>query len=98
MADVVKNQGMTRSRRKGAISTRLWGVVIYGGVLAWCLLQLPTAATFVVPAVAAGLILHVVRAKPILAALAFIVIVVVAPALFWPSMLTDAMDGVSSFF
>ncbi len=82
----------TRSRRRQAAQTRLWGLAIYGGIVAWCLLQLPTAAAFVVPAAAVAAVLHVVRGRLFVAALVFLVIVVVAPALFWPSMMTDVMD------
>lgn len=94
--DVVANQRTGRSRGNRRVLTRLWGVPIYGGILAWCLLQLPTAAVFVVPAVVVGVVLHVLRGRPVLGALAFLVIVVVAPALFWPSIATDAFDGLTS--
>lgn len=94
--DVVDNQRTGRSRTNRQVLTRLWGIPIYGGILAWCLLQLPTAAVFVVPAVVVGAVLHVLRGRPYLGALAFLVIVVVAPALFWPSIATDAFDGLTS--
>lgn len=96
--DVVDNQRGARSRSNHRVLTRLWGIPIYGGILAWCLLQLPTAAVFVVPAVVVGLVLHVLRGRPYLAALAFLVIVVVAPALFWPSIATEALDELTSRF
>lgn len=94
--DVVANQRTGRSRDNRRVLTRLWGIPLYGGILAWCLLQLPTAAVFVVPAVVVGVVLHVLRGRPVLGALAFLVIVVVAPALFWPSIATDAFDGLTS--
>ncbi|HEY1133073.1 MAG TPA: hypothetical protein VGE77_00720 [Nocardioides sp.] len=95
--DVVQNQRTRRSRSSRRVATRLWGVPIYGGILAWCLLALPTAAVFVVPAVVVGAVLHVLRGRPIVGGLAFVTVVVVAPALFWPSIATDALDAVVSY-
>ena len=77
---------------------RLWGLVIYGGIVAWSLWQLPTAAVFVVPAAASAVVLHVIRRRPYVAAVVFLLIVVVAPALFWPSITTDVMNGLGSRF
>ncbi|GAB3086071.1 hypothetical protein [Nocardioides zeae] len=94
--DVVANQRPGGSRSNRRVLTRLWGIPIYGGIFAWCLLQLPTAAVFVVPAVVAGFTLHVLRGRPYTGALVFLVIVVVAPALFWPSIATEAFDGLTS--
>ncbi|MFW6774343.1 hypothetical protein ACOACO_08665 [Nocardioides sp. CPCC 205120] len=95
---MTSNQSLARPRwsRLARVRTRLWGLLVYGGVLAWCLVQLPTAAVFVVPAVAVGAVLHVVRGRPILGATVFLVILVVAPSLFWPSMLTDVMNSLGS--
>ncbi|MDF9716091.1 hypothetical protein INN71_03065 [Nocardioides sp. ChNu-153] len=95
---MTRNQSLARPRwsRRARVQTRLWGLLVYGGILAWCLVQLPTAAVFVVPAVAVGAVLHVVRGRPVLGALLFLVILVVAPSLFWQSMLTDTMDSLGS--
>ena len=97
-ADVVRHQRVLRSGRREAVQTRLWGLFIYGGIVAWCLLQLPTAAVFVVPAAVAAAVLHVVRGRPYVGGVLFLVVVVVAPAMFWPSMATDVMDDLGSLF
>ncbi|MBU1801862.1 MAG: hypothetical protein KKA97_06425 [Actinobacteria bacterium] len=73
-------------------------MVIYGGIVVWSLWQLPTSAVFVVPAAVAAVVLHVVRGRPYVAAVVFLLIVVVAPALFWPSMTTDVIDDLGSRF
>lgn len=96
--DVVRHQDSARSPRRRAITTRLWGLLIYAGIVAWCLVQLPTAAAFVVPAAVVGAVLHVVRGRVLVGGLVFAAIAVVAPALFWPSMVTDMLDGVGARF
>lgn len=98
IGDVSKHQTKQRSRRSRALTTRAWGAVIYGGIVAWCLLQLPSAAVFVLPAAAVAVVLHTIRAKPAIAAVAFIGIVVIAPALFWPSMLSGIVNDLGTSF
>ncbi|GAA5143903.1 hypothetical protein GCM10023340_10400 [Nocardioides marinquilinus] len=86
-------------RRRGAdLRIRLVGLVAYPALVAWCLWQLPTAATFVVPAAFVGWVLHVVRGRPVVGALVFMVVVALAPLLFWTAMATDLMDDVGSLF
>ena len=58
IGDVSKHHTKQRSRRSRALTTRAWGAVIYGGIVAWCLLQLPSAAVFVLPAAAVAVVLH----------------------------------------
>lgn len=77
---------------------RLVGLVLYAAVVAWCAYQLPTSLAFVVPgAVLGGGVLHVWKGRPWLGLLVFTIIVVVVPALLWPSMATgtfaDLTDG-----
>ncbi len=96
IADVRGGQRSERTRRGASWQTRLWGLAIYAGIVAWCLLQLPSAAAFVVPGAVVGVVLHAVRGRPLTGAAAFIVIVAVAPALLWPSMATEIMDSFGS--
>ncbi len=98
IADVTRHQGGISSKGRTAVRTRLWGLVIYAGIVAWCLFQLPTAAAFVVPAAVAAGVLHVLRGRPFSGAMVFLVIVVVAPTLLWPSMATNVMDDLGSRF
>lgn len=81
-----------------AIRTRLSGVVLYCAAVAWCAYQLPATLPFVVPgAVLGGGILHVWKGRPWVGLAVFATIVVVVPALLWPSMMTgvfsDFTDG-----
>jgi hypothetical protein len=74
-------------------------VILYGAVVAWCALQLPTAFPFVVPgAVLGGGILHVWKARPWLGLAVFTIIVVLVPALLWPSMATGTFSDLTDGF
>ena len=97
MRDVVRHQ-RRRSGMGRALRTRLTGLVLYSGVVAWCAYQLPDSLAFVVPgAVLGGGVLHVWRGRPWSGLLVFAIIVVAVPMLLWPSMLTgtyaDLRDG-----
>jgi hypothetical protein len=71
------------------LGLRLWGLLLYGAVVAWCAYQLPASLPFVVPgAVLGGGILHVWKGRPWLGLIVFTVIVVAVPALLWPSLAT----------
>lgn len=98
IADVRRHQARPRSTTARRVRTRLWGVPIYGGIVVWCLLALPTAAVFVVPAAIVGAVLHVLLGRWISAALAFVVIVGAAPLLFTPAMLADMLDSAGQMF
>ncbi|MDT9594233.1 hypothetical protein RDV89_14210 [Nocardioides zeae] len=100
MRDVTRHQptgSERRSRVLRGVRRRLWGAAIYAGIVVWCLAQLPTAASFVVPGAAVGAALHVVLGRPIVAALAFVLIVVVAPFLLVPSMGADILDDLGTW-
>ncbi|WP_340539568.1 hypothetical protein [Nocardioides sp. GXZ039] len=71
-------------------------MLIYGAIGVWCVLLLPSAVTFVIPAAVAAGVIHVVRGRPYLAALVFLLIVIAAPLLFWPSISTDVLDDLGS--
>lgn len=60
--------------------------MLYAAAVAWCAWQLPATLPFVVPAAAAGLVLHGVRGRPWLGAIAFVVLVVALPAVLAPAL------------
>lgn len=81
-----------------AVWIRFTGALLYCGIVAWSWYQLPSSLPFVVPAaVLGGGVLHVWKGRPWLGLIAFAVVVVAVPALFWPSMATgvfsDLTDG-----
>lgn len=93
MRDVLRHQQAVRSAgvdRVHRLLGRVVALVIYAAVVAWCFYQLPGTLRFVVPGAVLGAYLHVVKGRPWLGLLAFSVVVVVVPALLWPSMLTDS--------
>jgi hypothetical protein len=102
MADVVKNQAsVQRPRRaKGRVAARarsaIFGLFAYAAVVLWCATQLPTSLLFVGPGAVAGVWLHVVKGRRVLGVLAFLVIVGLAPLLFWPSMLTGLFSNLTT--
>ncbi|QIX27950.1 hypothetical protein ncot_16160 [Nocardioides sp. JQ2195] len=66
-------------------------MAFYAAVVAWCALQMPASLTFVAPGALIGALIHVVKGRPWVGLGAFLLIVVVVPLLFWPSMLTGAV-------
>jgi hypothetical protein len=91
IGDVLKNQGLATQGRDKPLAMRLWGVLLYGAAVAWCAYALPTTLAFVVPGAGVAVVLHSLRGRPVLGLAAFVLIVVVVPALLWPSMLTGAL-------
>ena len=79
------------------IRVRLLGIALYSGIVAWAGIQIPTSLTFLVPAAVIAGYLHVIRGRPWIALLAFSTITVVAPLIFWPSLLTDALGRLTDF-
>ena len=78
------------------IRVRLFGAVLYCAVVAWCWYQLPTSLPFVVPGAAlGGGILHVWKGRPWIGLTVFAIIVVVVPALVWPSMATGLFSDLT---
>ncbi|WP_231249312.1 hypothetical protein [Nocardioides furvisabuli] len=102
IADVRREQPAARpaSRSRAwarAIGVRVVGLALYGAVVAWCAWQLPTTLPFVVPAAAAGVLLHGVRARPWLGLVAFAVLVVVLPFLMAPALGTGALSDLAEW-
>jgi hypothetical protein len=100
MRDVLRHASTTPASRAGtvieALRVRVFGVLLYGAVVAWCAYQLPDTVAFVVPgAVLGGGVLHVWKGRPWLGLLVFAIIVVIVPALLWPSVLTGALTDVT---
>lgn len=93
------DEGAPASRGKRiarAVWIRFTGALLYCGIVAWCAYQLPDTLPFVVPgAVLGGGVLHVWKGRPWLGLLAFAIVVVVVPALFWPSMATGAFSDLA---
>ena len=79
------------------MGTRVLGVALYAGIVAWCVWQLPATLPFVVPAAVAGLVLHGVRARPWSGLLAFAVLVVVLPFLLAPALGTGAFSDLADW-
>jgi hypothetical protein len=100
--DVRRHHGedrRTRARSWGrAIRVRLVGLLLYAAVAAWCAWQLPTSLPFAVPAAAAGLVLHGVKGRPWLGALAFVVLVVALPKLLFPALGVGTFSDFGSWF
>ena len=102
ISDVVKNQAEahrrsgSRGRLLGRLRSAIVGLVAYAAVTVWCATQLPTSLLFVAPAAVIGGWLHVVKGQRLLGLLAFIVVVVVMPMVFWPSMLTGLFADLTS--
>ena len=100
MRDVLRNASAAPASRASAViralQIRVSGLLIYGAVVAWCAYQLPDTVPFVVPgAVLGGGILHVWKGRPWVGLALFATIVVVVPALLWPSILTGAFSDLT---
>ena len=100
MEDVRRHAGSASASHAGAfiraLRVRVAGLLLYGAVVAWCAYQLPDTVPFVVPgAVLGGGIVHVWKGRPWLGLSVFAIIVVVVPALLWPSVLTGAFSDLT---
>lgn len=98
MRDVLRHQPPARSAPSAwirRVSARIAAVVLYAAVVAWCVFALPGTLRFVVPGAVLGAYLHAVKGRPWLGLLAFSLVVVIVPALLWPSMLTDSYADVT---
>ncbi|GAB3792889.1 hypothetical protein [Nocardioides ungokensis] len=100
MSDVLRHASTTPASRAStvirALQVRISGLLLYGAAVAWCAYQLPDTVPFVVPgAVLGGGILHVWKGRPWLGLAVFAIIVVVVPALLWPSVLTGAFSDLT---
>src|SRR3954447_2977653 len=100
MSDLVRHRGKIPATGAKAVvravQVRLAGIVLYCAAVAWCAYQLPDSLPFVVPgAVLGGGVLHVWKGRPWLGLVVFAVIVVLVPALLWPSLATGAFADVT---
>ena len=77
----------------GDRGTRLAGVAIYAAIAAAAWLLLPESLPFVLPAAAFGMAMHAGMLRPWLAFVGFLVLFVVVPVLFFPTMLTEAFSA-----
>jgi hypothetical protein len=75
--------------------SRLIGLVVYVGLAVWSWWFMPSAFLFVLPGAIVGAYMQTVRARPVLGAVLFVVIVVVVPALLWPAGLTGDFSELS---
>jgi hypothetical protein len=75
--------------------SRLVGVIVYGGLVAWSWYYMPSTFLFVLPGAIVGVYMQTVRARPLLGAVLFVMIVVVVPALVWPAGLTGDFTELS---
>lgn len=89
MRRVTGRHGATTEDR----GVRLAGVALYAVIVAVAWWLLPSAMPFVGPAAAFGVAMHAGGGRPWLGFAGFWVLLVVIPALFFPSMLTDAFGG-----
>jgi len=98
MKDVLAHQPKPTSwaahlrRVRSAITATL----VYAAIVAWCSWKLPDTLPFVVPGAALGVFLHALKGRPWLGALGASVIVIVLPAVFWPSMITGAFSDLAN--
>ncbi len=97
IGDVAANQ----PRETGAADRLRWlgrrviGLAIYAAAVTWCWMQLREAMVFVGPGAAVAAWLHVVKGRPWLGLVAFVIVVGLAPFLFWPALGTDIISDVS---
>ena len=80
---------------RGDRQVRLAGVVLYATVVALSWWLLPAGLPFVVPSAAFGMVMHAGGRRPWLGLAGFFVLLVVVPALFFPSLLGEAFSGLN---
>jgi hypothetical protein len=76
---------MTRDRQ-----VRLVGVALYAAIVGAAWWWQPEALPFVVPSAAFGMVMHAGMRRPWLGQAGFWVLLVVVPAVLFPSLLTEA--------
>ncbi len=92
----------SRISRRGLrrwIGVRVFGLLLYAGVVAWAWWQLPETLPFVI--LGAGLgggLLHVIKGRPWLGFAVFAVTVFVAPRLLWSAFGMGALSDLSDMF
>jgi hypothetical protein len=94
MKDILRYASAPQESKGRGAGSRLTGLVLYAGVVAWCAYRLPSALTFVVPAATLAAVLHAGKGRPWLGLATFALIAFLVPALFWPSMLTDTFSDI----
>lgn len=78
-----------------SIWSRFIGLVVYAGLVAWSWWFMPSVFLFVLPGALVGVYMQTVRARPVLGAVLFVLIVVIVPALLWPAGLTGDFSDLS---
>ena len=98
MKDVLAHQPRPVSwgARMRRLRSAIFALGVYAAAVTWCAFRLPDTLPFVVPGAAAGLFLHALKGRPWVGFMAAAVIVVVVPALLWPSMLTGAFSDLAN--
>jgi hypothetical protein len=77
------------------IWSRFIGFAVYAGLVAWSWVFMPSVFLFVLPGAIVGAYMQTVRARPVIGAVLFVLIVVVVPALLWPAGLTGDFSDLS---
>ena len=75
--------------------SRLIGLIVYAGIVAWSWFFMPAVFLFVLPGAIVGAYMQMVRARPVFGAALFVLIVVVIPALLWPAGITGDFSELS---
>jgi len=75
--------------------SRFIGLVVYAGLVAWSWVFMPSVFLFVLPGAIVGAYMQTLRARPVLGAVLFVLIVVIVPALLWPAGLTGDFSNLS---
>lgn len=75
--------------------SRFIGLVVYAGIVAWSWVFMPSVFLFVLPGALIGAYMQTVRARPLIGAALFVLIVVVVPALLLPAGLTGDFSELS---
>jgi hypothetical protein len=78
---------------RGDREVRLAGVALYVAIVAVAWWMLPAALPFVVPSAAFGIVMHAGRRRPWLGLAGFWLLLVVVPAVLFPSLLSQAFSG-----
>jgi hypothetical protein len=79
----------------GDREVRLAGVALYAAIAAVAWWLLPATLPFVLPSAGFGMVMHAGRRRPWLGLAGFWVLLVLVPALFFPSLLSEAFSGLT---
>ena len=100
LAEIARHRSAHRRRWSEpwgrGVWSRLLGVIVYAGVVAWSWYLMPSVFLFVLPGAIVGAYTQTLRARPLLGAVLFVLIVVVIPALLWPAGVTGDFSQLSN--